>query len=231
MRLRNNIARCIYTGLTLAGMLSVAAAVDIPVVNQSFEAPAAPVGALLTSVVGTGWTGYFPSSPSTARGMVPNSYTYINTPYGDQYVYISARRSNADVLADTAGIPSFLQQQVFGGPGQSELTDLDQLTLVVSLAGVGGSVPVNFRFGLYRDPELTQVLAERVSTTASPITLSSDEFLDFDIQWTAGAYDVGKPVYIGFKAEDYTTAVLPRLGIDNVRLVTRRGKLSLILLH
>lgn len=193
--------------------------ISIPISNHSFEDPAVPTpGSLNLGTVGSGWTGYFPSSPSSARGQVDNLYSYPNTTSGEQYIFITARRSNADALAATLGTPSTVTQLVMGGTDQRVLAAGDELTLTVSLIDLLNT-PSNFRFGLYSDAGLTEVLAERVSTTASPILLSNTVFQDYTLEWTAGALDAGKTVYIGFKAEDYSAASsAPRLGIDNVRL-------------
>lgn len=186
--------------------------ITLPVSNYSFEDP--PVEDITTGTGGTSWTVSRPTGPGSATGLVPNGVqaSYPDTPFGDQYLFISGRKSNQNGIDE--GLPNRVYQQVIGGIDQPIVLQDYTYTLTVSLANLTN--PTNFSFGLYSDASMTQALAIRNSST---ITLSNEEWRDFSVSWTATATDLGKSVYVGFSSFDFGLgATTPRLGIDNVRL-------------
>lgn len=196
----------------------------ITVLNSSFEDTAVTASGGYArydqGAPGTNWSYSIPNSVNTAILLIDTDvYTLVPVPAGydgSQIVSLSARKlTTADY-----GTPNTIYQQVMGGTGQPALVTGQDLTLTVSLANLSSSATLqNFSFGLYADAALTQVLAERVSTTSAPIALSTTAFNDFTVEWTVDEANAGKAVYIGFKVAQYGTAAsTARLGIDNVRL-------------
>jgi len=171
------------TCIALASTHVVQAQISIAVTNHSFENP--PVSAVTVDTAGTGWTVSRPTGPGSATGLVPNGVTnYPNTPYGDQYLFITGRKSNQDGI--DAGLPNRVYRRVIGGVDQPVVLDGYTYTLTVSLANLTN--PQNFSFGLYSNTGMTEVLAVRDNST---ITLSSEEWLDFSVLWTGVGQDMG----------------------------------------
>lgn len=209
----------------------------LPVENYSFENPAITTSAGYIrydqGAPGAGWAYSASNAPTPAILLIDTEvYTQAAIPSGyegTQVVSLSARKNTT---ADY-GIANTIYQRVMGGPGQPVPIAGQELTLTVALANLTSAATLqNFSFGLYADAALTQVLAERVSTTANPIVLSTTVFDDFALRWTVDEADTGKSVYIGIKVEQYgTSAGTARMGIDNVRLDFNTASLSLFVIR